>query len=281
MADDLKRGKRGTWWPIIFGIMFSLRSVKGRSLLAGLALLLLLVGVAALAIWRTQSEQSARSSLEQRAFALSDLESARAQVFLVGTYTALSAFADDPAFFVEQYQQLHKTATQTLREARDKLATTGDKDGVAQIDSFTASVEQLLAEADTVMGAFDGMSKEQRLESARQATTQMWPDAAPLIAEVEQFAQEQEAKLSSERAAADSASERSLALLIGLSALSFLVATGILLTFIFVARSASCFAPGKRQGNHIGRLAGKGKRVRPRGSGLRRARRQRDDTGFA
>ena len=234
--------------PRVSGTTFGLGSVRGRSILAGLALLLLLAGVAGVALWRAQSERSARSSLEKRALALSALESNRAQVFLTATLTAVAVFADDPAPIVDQYRQGRAAIMTGIQDARDRLAAAGGPDEAAPMDAIGREAEQLWGEVDVVMASFATSSREARLETAVQTEEQMWPHAAGVIAELEQLAQEQEAKLTSERAAADRTSATTLALLITFSAFAFLTASVALFTlFRSVARPLAALRASARE----------------------------------
>jgi len=197
---------------MVSGATFGLGSVRGRSILAGLALLLLLAGVAGVALWRAQSEGSVRRSLERRAFAVAALESAHAQIFLTATFTAISVFAEDPRPFVDQYQQSRAAATESLQEARDKLTAVGGPDDSAAVDALTAEAERLFQDADRIMASFLISDRDTRIGMGLQYLQQMWPEASTAIVNLEQVAQEQEAKLSAERAAADRASDSTLVL---------------------------------------------------------------------
>jgi len=227
--------------------IFSLGSVRGRSILAGLALLLLLAGVAAVALWRAQSERSARNSLEQRAFALSALESARAELFLTATLTGFSVFADDPATFADQYQQARKAATQDVQEARDKLAAVGGPNDAVAVDALTGEVERLLQDVDAMMASLLTSDSNRRVELAQKTLQQMWPEVGGVIAKLAQLGQQQESALASERAAADHTSDTTLALLITFSAFAFLTGSVALLTLLLsVARPLSALRASAR-----------------------------------
>jgi len=217
---------------MVSGATFGLGSVRGRSILAGLALLLLLAGVAGVALWRAQSEGSARRSLEERAFAVAALESARAQIFLTATFTAISVFADDPRPFVDQYQQGRAAATEAVQEARDKLTAVGGPDDSAALDAMAGEAERLFQEVDGIMASFLIADRDTRIAMGLQSLQQLWPEASTAIVNLEQLAQEQEAKLSAERAAADRASDSTLVLLITFSVSAFLTASVALFTLI-------------------------------------------------
>jgi PAS domain S-box-containing protein len=184
------------------------------------------------ALWRAQSEQSARRSLERRAFAVAALESARAQIFLTATLTGFSVFADDPAGFVDQYQQARKAATQDVQEARDKLAAVGGPDDAVVLDALAGEVERLLRDVDAMMASLLTSDSDARVEIAQQTLEHMWPAVEGVIAKLAQLAQQQESELASERAAADRTSETTLALLITFSGFAFLTGSVALLTLL-------------------------------------------------
>ncbi len=210
--------------------MLSLKSIRGRSILAGLALLLLLAGVGAVSVWRAQSERGARASLERRALAVSALETQRAQVFTIGTYTAMSAIADDPSVFVDLYHENEVPATEAIQNALDSVAATGDD--VSALSEMAVGAEKMLQDADAVLAAYQGASPEERRLLTQDAMATLWPQAAPMVVQLDQAIQEQQSKLSAEQQAANRSSDETLALLIALSALAFVVASGILVTFI-------------------------------------------------
>jgi len=185
-----------------------------------------------MALWRAQSEQSARRSLEQRAFALSALESTRAHLFLTATFTGFSVFADDPARFVNQYQQAREAATQDVQEARDKLAAVGGPDDAVVLDALAGEVERLLRDVDAMMASLLTSDSDARVEIAQQTLEHMWPAVEGVIAKLAQLAQQQESELASERAAADRTSETTLALLITFSGFAFLTGSVALLTLL-------------------------------------------------
>jgi PAS domain S-box-containing protein len=180
--------------------------------------------------------------------ALSALESNRAQLFLTGTLAAVAVFADDPAPIVDQYRQGRAAVTKGIQDARDRLAAAGGPDEAAPMDAIGREAEQLWGEVDVVMASFATSSREARLETAVQTEEQMWPHAVGMIAELEQLAQEQEAKLTSERAAADRTSATTLALLITFSAFAFLTASVALFTlFRSVARPLAALRASARE----------------------------------
>jgi PAS domain S-box-containing protein len=207
------------------------RSIRARSIVAGLALLLLLAGVGAVAVWRAQSERDARTSLQLRSLAVQALEGQQGQVYLIGTYTALSSIVDDPTPFINSYYDLASTVTDTINKAHDAIAATGDD--TAAIDQMQADAQGILQYADDILAQYPQMTRDQRQESARLTANDLWPKAGPMIGELNQIVQDQQSKLVSEQKAADRTSQISLALLITLSALSFFVAAGILATFIW------------------------------------------------
>ena len=230
------------------GNALSLRSVRGRSILAGLVLLLLLAGVAAVALWRAQSERTVRSSLEERAFAVAALESARAQIFLNATFAAVSVFADDPRPFIEQYQQGRAAATKSLEEARDKLTIVDGPADSAAVSDLVRQGETVFQDLDRIVASMLVSDRDARVAMGQQSLQQLWPVASTALAKVEQLVQEQQAKLSAERAAADSASDSTLVLLITFSVSAFVTATVALFTlFRSVTRPLAALRASARE----------------------------------
>ncbi|MGD0765675.1 MAG: PAS domain S-box protein, partial [Dehalococcoidia bacterium] len=214
--------------PMLFSTVSSLRSVRARSTLAGLALLLLLAAVAGVSLWRAQSDRAARNSLEQRASAVAALESARAQIYSTATFTAISVFVDDPKPFVDQFRQGQAATAKSLQDAHDAMIAAEGSGSSAVIDDLSGQVKTLFANADAIMTAFLTADRDARVAMAQDYQKQAWPEAAAAIAKMQQLEQEQAAKLAAEKAAADSASKNTLALLITFSVAAFLTACAAL-----------------------------------------------------
>jgi methyl-accepting chemotaxis protein len=168
--------------------------------------------------------------LEQRAFAVAALESARAQIFLNAAFAAISVFADDPRPFIEQYQQGRAAATKSLEEARDKLTMVDGPADSAAVSDLVRQGETLFQDVDRIVASMVISDRDARVAMGQQSLQQLWPVASTALVKVEQLVQEQQAKLSTERAAADRASDSTLVLLITFSVSAFLTASVALFT---------------------------------------------------
>jgi predicted negative regulator of RcsB-dependent stress response len=62
--------------------MFGLRSARGRAILAGVALVVVVIGIATVAGWRAHEDRERNDRLKHTSAAATTLEHARAQLFL-------------------------------------------------------------------------------------------------------------------------------------------------------------------------------------------------------
>jgi len=218
--------------------MAGLRSARGRALLASAVLVLLLTSVTALALWRAQNDRNVRRSLEQRSAVVAALNDARAEYFLGATFMAVAVFAEDRAPFIEQYRQAKVRGDNNVNDALAGLAALGDTDGLTRLNAFLKNGVEL----DQGVNAFiDYLLAADSADIARMAEgyqLQQWPKADELVAELEQVAGEQQAKLAAERAAADRTAESALAWLIVFSVFALLAGVAAL-----VALSLSVVRP--------------------------------------
>jgi hypothetical protein len=118
--------------------MLSLRSARGRALLAGAVLVLLLCGVAAIALWRAQSDRAARRSLEQRSSVVAAVNDARARFLQAAVLMASAPFSEDSVRQLLTYQSTVAGADEGLAQARLELAAMGDTEAIAALDGLIA-----------------------------------------------------------------------------------------------------------------------------------------------
>jgi diguanylate cyclase (GGDEF)-like protein len=220
------------------GAVIGLRSARGRAILAGAVLLLLLTGMAGLAIWRAESDRDVRRSLEQRSAVVAALNDARAQFFLGATFMAMTIFAEDRASFIDMYRQAKVRGDESTEQARAGLIALGDTGGLARLDAFVGGGDDL----DVGINAFSeyllSAPRETIAQVAQAYLAEQWPKAESLVAGLEELANDQQAELAAERAAADEAADTTLALLI-IFGIFALLTSGVAL----VALSRSVVSP--------------------------------------
>ncbi len=173
--------------------------------------------MAALALWRAESDQNARSSLERRSTAVAALNNARAQFFRCATLMAALTFSDDPASLIELYREGLAEGDEAVARARSELASLGDTDAIARLDSFAEQRQLLEQQAEPYVAFALDSNRDALAEIAQQYLPLLWPTSEALIADMEKLAAEQQTALAAERMAADRAANRNLLVLVGLS----------------------------------------------------------------
>jgi PAS domain S-box-containing protein len=211
--------------------MLNLRSVRGRSALAGLVLLVLLVSVAALATWRAQRVKDTRASADRHAAVAASLDDARARTFLLTAQIASSIFSDEAFDIVEEYSQAIVAIDNDMLAARAGLVAMGELDEVAALDAVDSQMNELMQDPD-VVNLVTSLNEGDKTELGRQYYPQIWPRVDKMMADLQQLADGERGRLAVEQAAANSASDHTFGLLIGLSLLAFLGAFGVLGIFI-------------------------------------------------
>jgi len=212
--------------------MFGVRSAQSRALVASLVLLLLLASVAILATWRAQAERTNRERQEHRAAVVTAMESASAEFLRGTTLLATAVFVEDAAPYINLYRQAQDKADSILEGARSQLVAIGDADEIAEFDSFLNQMGQSRQELDARAYLSAALDRPTRIEQGVQSYSQLQPGVAAMMANLSVFSGEQQAKMTSENAAAGRASNATLALLIGFSAVAFLGSAATLVVLI-------------------------------------------------
>jgi PAS domain S-box-containing protein len=209
-----------------------LRSFRGQALLAGLLLLVILGGMAGVAVWRVQSDRDVRGTLESRATTVAALNDARADFFLNINLLIAGALGGDPVPFAEEYRLRRPMVAGSIAAAQTELAALNEPEQAAALGTIGDEIEAMQQEMDAGMEIALGVDQETVTRMAGDYTRALWPRYESIMEGLEQLAEEQQAKLAVDRAAADDASDTSLRLLVGLGALAFLVASAILTAFV-------------------------------------------------
>jgi diguanylate cyclase (GGDEF)-like protein/PAS domain S-box-containing protein len=208
--------------------MFGLRSAQGRARVAILVLLVLLGSVAAAAAWRAQTERIAHQSLERRSSVVAAVEKARAEFLRGATLITAAVFAQDATPFVDSYQQASAERDEQLSQARVGLADLGDTDALAALDTYTGQVGETKARIDAIVNFAATADVSTRIGVAQQQFPPLWAETQAQLAELDGLANGQQAKVLAERAAADSAAEKTLTLMLGLGVFAFLLGAATL-----------------------------------------------------
>jgi diguanylate cyclase (GGDEF)-like protein len=184
--------------------------------------MLLLAAVAAVAIWCAHDMQQRHHSLEHRSAVAASLQDARALVFQGTTLLTAMVFTNDPAPLADSYREATAAQDEALDEARSGLIAMGEIDGLAALDGFTEQSAHTREEVDAILDYALTADLATRIAVGQQYFPELWPDAEAQMAGMDELAAGQQTKLAAERAAADGASDTTMALLIGLGTLAFL-----------------------------------------------------------
>jgi PAS domain S-box-containing protein len=214
------------------GKVLKLKSARGQALLASLLLLLILGGMSTVAVWRVQSDRAVRRTLESRATAVAALNDARAGFFLNINLLVAGVFGGDPDPFVEEYRQRRLLAAESIAAARAELTALNETEEIATLDTIGDSIEEMQQEMDAGVSAALIVDRETMIQMAGEYERKLWPKFETIMADTDKLVKGEQAKLATERAAADNASETTLTLLIGLGVAAFLLASAILAMFI-------------------------------------------------
>ncbi len=179
--------------------------------------MLLLGAIALVAVWRAQSDREARSSLEHRAVAAASLERARAQLFLSSALAAALVFGEDASVFSGPYDQTREAGREAVEEARMEFIAAGETEGLAALEAVVEQMDALLEEVDAIVGFMATADSDVRLATAQEFMPPLWTTGAVVMTDLQRLAADQQTRLASERAAADTAADRSLALLVALA----------------------------------------------------------------
>jgi len=236
-------------------MMFAIRSARGRALAAVIILLPLLVAVVLLATWRAQRERSNREALEQRAAVVASLEDARALFYRGAVLITAAVFMEDPLPFIDSYHQTQVAGDDSLQQARSVLIALGESDEADAVDSFAGEMRQVRQAVEGVLTHGANADTSVRVALGLQYYPQLWPEIDKMMSELEQLSGDQQAAFTAEDAAADRASDASLAMLIGFSAFAFLGSAATLIALVvsvvrplaLLGRSARAVALGDLQ----------------------------------
>ncbi|MCJ7509420.1 MAG: PAS domain S-box protein [Dehalococcoidia bacterium] len=212
--------------------MFSLRSARGRAILAGGVLVILLAGVATLAVWGTRAIQQQHHAFVHTSAAAGALESAHVQ-FRREQAALLSflLFSGDSSL-LDDYHDAAAAIEQHLSHARAEALAEDQADEVLAIEDLTERMGQFNEQVDSALPLLLAADPETRLQLATAGRSEMWSEAEAIVADLQEMADNKQQELAASQAAADRAAATNLWLLIGYSAAAFVVAAGTIATLI-------------------------------------------------
>jgi len=205
--------------------MFSLRSAQGRAILAGMVLVILLAGVAILAVWRVRDDQQRHHTLEHTSHAATTLEHAQAEFWKAQASLSALILLGDPSL-ADAYHDTAASLEQNLSQARAEALATGEADNIAALDDLIERIGHYTEKVNLALPIVLEAAPETRVQLATGSMSAMVSEAEAIIADLEALIEAHESDAAAATAAADRAANTTLWLLIGFSAAAFLVAAG-------------------------------------------------------
>ena len=216
--------------------MIGMRSARRRALLAGAVMLVLLGTVGGVASWRTHSDASTLQGVDQRLSIVTDLDNARAYTLLSAAQLAAALLTNDSSSLESTFADAGTIVTQSLGDARAGLVALGSDDEVGQLDSVIENVDQWQLQTGAFVAIGNASSQEERLRLGQQFIPAFWPQFRTTMDDLARLSNEQQLQLASETTAAKTAVDKSMALIVGLTAIAFICALGTLALVYSVVR---------------------------------------------
>jgi diguanylate cyclase (GGDEF)-like protein/PAS domain S-box-containing protein len=207
------------------------KSARGRAILSGTVLVLLLAGMAAVAVWRARADEQALESLDRTSSAATALEGAQGQFWLAQAALSALVISGDPAW-VDDYDSGLAVAHQNLAEARAAFQAMGETDRVAALDGLTLRLDQF---NDMVRPLFPVIMESDRgavIDLANSSMAGLTKTNTAIIADLEEMAREAQREAAAGRDAADQEAGLTLWLLLGLSAGALVTGIGAVVILV-------------------------------------------------
>jgi HAMP domain-containing protein len=201
-------------------------------MLAGVALLIIFGGLAALAIWRTSNDRGEHAALDRESRAVAALQEARAQLYLSGTLLASAALSEDPIPLVNSYGNAIAQGEASLHEAETAFVAENDSQALAVVQGLNDQLDQLRPTLDALITVGLNSDTDTVRRLAFEYLPQIWPAASLALTDVGQLAHVEQAKLTEATAEANNQANTSLWLMVMFGIAGFLVALAVLANLI-------------------------------------------------
>ena len=205
--------------------MFGLRSARSRAIVAGVVLVVLLVGFAGLAAQRVHDLERQHNSLQQTSAVATALEQARARLFQQQVALSALVFSNDLSY-VDTYHEAAAALEQDLSQARTGMLAEGDAGEILALDDLTEQIGAFNEEMANAIPTVVEADPETRLWLASAGKAEMESEVDAFTAELDRLAETEQNELAAKTAAADRAAETTLWLFIGFGIVGFLVTAG-------------------------------------------------------
>jgi len=201
-------------------------------MLAGVALLIILGGMAVLAIWRTSNDRNEHAELERKSHAVAALQEARAQLYLSGTLLASAALSEDPLPFVDSYGEAVAEGEASLHEAEAAFVAEDDSQALSALQELDGRLEQLRPTLDALIAVALNSDTQTAQSLALEYLPQIWPTASLILTDLGELARVEQAKLTDATTEANSQASTTLWMIVMFGVAGFLVALAVLANLI-------------------------------------------------
>ena len=204
--------------------MFGLRSARGRAILAGTVLVLLLVAVGAVAVWRARQNEQSLETLDRTSSAATALEAGQGKFWWAQGALSALVISGDPAF-VDIYDNAFAEAELNLAEARAEFLALGKTADVSAVDDLAKRIEEFNQRVRPTFDFLLQADPQAVFQLAKATLSDMMDDTDAIVRDWEAAARRAQEDAAAGRTAAQRSAEATLLLLLGLSAAA--LATGI------------------------------------------------------
>jgi diguanylate cyclase (GGDEF)-like protein/PAS domain S-box-containing protein len=204
--------------------MLGLRSARGRAILAGIVLVLLLVAVGAVAVWRTNDIQQRHRAMDHTFAAATALEGAEARFWQAQGALSALVISGDPVW-VDAYDNAAEAANQNLAKARAEFMAMGEAEKASAVDDLALRIGQFNDMAKPLFPTILEGDRQAVIELATSSMAGLAATNTAIAADLQAMVQEAQQAAATEQEAGDRAADVTLWLLLGLGSVA--LATGI------------------------------------------------------
>ena len=201
-------------------------------MLAGVALLIVFGSMATLAIWRASSDRHDHAAFEHRSRAVSSLQEARAQFYLSGALLTAAALSEEPLPFIASYRDAEQAGETSLQLAEDEFAAESDPQALSAVQGVDGRFKQLSPTLDALIAIALSSDAQTARNLAFEYFPKLWPSVGPILDDLGELVQVEQAKLANATADANRKANTSLWLLVSFGIAGFLIALAMLANLI-------------------------------------------------
>lgn len=209
-----------------------LGTIRGRSLWASLALLVLLATVALLGVVRASHDRSQHETLQRKSVIVAELQEARAQIYLSSALLTSAIFSPERVSLVHSAQEALANGQASVAAARDAMIAENDHDMLSRLQTVDARLDQLTPTLEALITAPLNTDTETVQALASAYLPEVWPEASAVWSDLGEIASSEQQQLTGSAAQANHEADVSLWLLAAFGSGGFLVAVAVLMTLM-------------------------------------------------